>query len=79
MCTDYRLSCYMFFKILNNITFYTLLERERDLDVHECKCPIYLVLYHLQMLHLHTGNLKEHTCAHNIIIDLMLDISKLLL
>ena len=49
-------------------------ERERDLYIYEQKCPTYLVLYHLHLQHLHTGNLKEHTCARNN-IDHMLDIS----
>ena len=49
-------------------------ERERDLDIYERKCPIYLVLYHLLLLYLHTGNLNEQTCAHEN-IDHILGIS----
>ena len=49
-------------------------ERERDLYIYEREFPMYWVLYHLHLQHLHTGNLKEHTCACNN-IDHMLDIS----
>ena len=69
----------MLLKILNDMTIYTLLERERE---RERERPGYLsesVPYTwsftlLHLLHLHTGNLKEHTYEHNN-IDHMLDIS----
>ena len=62
-------------KILNDMTIYTLLERERERPGYLSESvPYTWSSTPLHLLHLHTGNLKEHTYEHNN-IDHMLDVS----